>query len=69
MVTSPATAVVEPTEPKLPMLAIDPMLPCDPKGAVGGTARSSTGLVAWLEPDIDPLDVVFVKTLGGRQNA
>lgn len=49
------------------MLAMEPMLPCDPKGAVGGALRSSTGLVTWLEPDIEPREAVFVSTLAGRQ--
>lgn len=56
------------TEPRLPMLAMEPKLPCDPRGAIGGGAvRSSTGLVTWLEPDIEPREAVFVSTLGGRQ--
>lgn len=69
MVTSPASAVVELMDPTLPMLVIEPMLPCEP--IVGGSpvGRSSTGLVTWLELDTEPLDVVLVSALGRRQQA
>lgn len=67
VVTSADIGAVEPTEPKLPILAMEPILPWDPKGAVGGAVRSSTGLLTWLEPDMEPREAVLVNTLGGRQ--
>lgn len=65
--TSLGIAAVEPTEPMLPILPMEPMLPWDPKGAVGAAVRSSTGLLTWLEPDMEPREAVLVSTLGGRQ--
>lgn len=71
-VTSLTRADVEPADPK--PLVIELILPWDPNAAVAAAdaetgARSSDGLVTWLELDIDPLDAVFVKTAGGRQKA
>ena len=62
--TIPETEPMEPTP-----LVIELMLPWEPSGAEAGGARSSVGLVAWLDPDMDPLDVVLVIADGGRQKA
>lgn len=59
-------------EPRLPILVIEPILPCDFNGGGGGGGpdgggRSSTGLVTWL--DIDPRDAVFTNIAWGRQHS
>lgn len=80
LVPDPDPDPMEPMLPELAMDPMDPMLPCDPIGAAGGGTGggprprpllgcSSAGLVAWLDPDIEPREAVLVSTPGGLISA